>query len=51
MLTRREWLTLTAGTGMALALDRAQLLAQQPLLTRAIPSRAGAIAWGRKRTA
>jgi aryl-alcohol dehydrogenase-like predicted oxidoreductase len=38
MLTRREWLTLTAGAGAALALDRAQLLAQQPLLTRAIPS-------------
>ena len=38
MLTRREWLTLTAGTGLALALDRAQLLAQQKLVMRAIPS-------------
>jgi aryl-alcohol dehydrogenase-like predicted oxidoreductase len=38
MLTRREWLTLTAGAGAALAFDRAQLLAQQRLVTRAIPS-------------
>ena len=38
MLTRREWMTLTAGAGAALTLDRVQLLAQQPLLTRAIPS-------------
>ena len=38
MLTRREWLTLTAGAGAALALERAQLLAQQRLVTRAIPS-------------
>ena len=38
MLTRREWLTLTAGAGAALALDRAQLLAQQKLVTRSIPS-------------
>jgi aryl-alcohol dehydrogenase-like predicted oxidoreductase len=38
MLTRREWLTLTAGAGAALALDRAQLLAQQRLVTRAVPS-------------
>jgi aryl-alcohol dehydrogenase-like predicted oxidoreductase len=38
MLTRREWLTLTAGAGAALAFDRAQLLAQQKLVTRAIPS-------------
>ena len=38
MLTRRDWLSLTLGTGAALALDRASLLAQQPLLTRAIPS-------------
>jgi aryl-alcohol dehydrogenase-like predicted oxidoreductase len=38
MLTRREWLTLTAGAGAALALDRAQLLAQQKLVTRPIPS-------------
>jgi aryl-alcohol dehydrogenase-like predicted oxidoreductase len=38
MLTRRDWLTLTLGAGAAVALDRAQLIAQQPLLTRAIPS-------------
>ena len=38
MLTRREWLTLTAGAGAAFAFDRAQLLAQQKLVTRAIPS-------------
>ena len=38
MLTRREWLTLTAGAGAALAFDRAQLLAQQTVVTRAIPS-------------
>lgn len=38
MLTRREWLTLTMGTCAAAALDRAQLVAQQPLITRAIPS-------------
>jgi aryl-alcohol dehydrogenase-like predicted oxidoreductase len=38
MLTRREWLTLTMGAGAALAFDRASLLAQQPLLTRAIPA-------------
>ena len=38
MLTRRDWLTLTLGTGAAVALERAQLIAQQPLLTRAIPS-------------
>lgn len=39
MLNRREWLTLTAGAaGAALAFDRALLLAQQPLITRAIPS-------------
>ena len=38
MLTRREWLTLTAGAGAALAFDRAQLLAQQKLVTRPIPS-------------
>jgi aryl-alcohol dehydrogenase-like predicted oxidoreductase len=39
-LTRRDWLTLTLGAGGALALDpaRLRLLAQQPLLTRAIPS-------------
>jgi aryl-alcohol dehydrogenase-like predicted oxidoreductase len=38
MLTRRDWLSLTLGTSAALAFDRASLLAQQPLLTRAIPS-------------
>ena len=38
MLTRREWLTLTAGAGAAVALERTQLLAQQRLVMRAIPS-------------
>lgn len=38
MLTRREWLNLTLGTSAALALDRAHLSAQQPMITRAIPS-------------
>jgi aryl-alcohol dehydrogenase-like predicted oxidoreductase len=38
MLTRRDWLTLTLGAGAALGLERAQLLAQQPLLTRPVPS-------------
>jgi aryl-alcohol dehydrogenase-like predicted oxidoreductase len=38
MLTRREWLTLTAGAGAALAFDSPLLHAQQPLITRAIPS-------------
>ena len=38
MLTRREWLNLTLGTGAALALDRVYLSAQQPLITRAVPS-------------
>ena len=38
MLTRRDWLTLTMGAGAALALDARNLWAQQPLLTRAIPS-------------
>lgn len=38
MLTRREWLTLTAGAGAALAFDPSLLYAQQPLITRAIPS-------------
>jgi aryl-alcohol dehydrogenase-like predicted oxidoreductase len=39
MLTRREWLALTAGTGAALALDARSLLAgQQGLITRPIPS-------------
>lgn len=39
-LTRRDWLTRTLGAGAALAIDplRLQLLAQQPLLTRAVPS-------------
>lgn len=39
-LTRRDWLTRTLGVGAALAIDplRLQLLAQQPLLTRAVPS-------------
>ena len=38
MLTRREWLNLTLGTGAVLALDRTPLWAQQPMITRAIPS-------------
>ena len=38
MLTRRDWLSLTFGTGAAVALDRLSLMAQQPLLMRAIPS-------------
>ncbi len=38
MLTRREWLNLTLGTGAALAFDRAILSAQQPMIMRAIPS-------------
>ena len=38
MLTRREWLNLTLGTSAALAFDRAYLSAQQPMITRAIPS-------------
>jgi aryl-alcohol dehydrogenase-like predicted oxidoreductase len=38
MLTRRDWLTLTAGAGAALAFDPFLLHAQQPLITRAIPS-------------
>ena len=38
MLTRRNWLTLTFGAGAAMAIDRLTLLAQQPLLTRPIPS-------------
>lgn len=38
MLTRREWLNLTLGTSAALAFDRAYLSAQQPIITRAIPS-------------
>jgi aryl-alcohol dehydrogenase-like predicted oxidoreductase len=38
MLTRRDWLTLTMGAGAAYALGPARLLAQQAVLTRAIPS-------------
>lgn len=40
MLTRRDWITLTAGAGAALTLDPKQVLAwqQQPVITRAIPS-------------
>src|SRR5687768_8534530 len=38
MLTRRDWLSLTLGAGAAAALDRVHLLAQQPVLTRPIPS-------------
>jgi aryl-alcohol dehydrogenase-like predicted oxidoreductase len=38
MLTRREWLNLTLGTSAVLAFDRAYLSAQQPMITRAIPS-------------
>jgi aryl-alcohol dehydrogenase-like predicted oxidoreductase len=39
MVSRREWLRLTAGAGTALALDPRWLAAaQQPLLTRAVPS-------------
>ena len=38
MLSRREWLNLTLGTSAALAFDRSVLQAQQPLITRAIPS-------------
>lgn len=40
MVTRREWLRITAGAGAALALDRPLLAArqEQPLITRAIPS-------------
>ena len=40
MLTRRDWLTLTAGAGAALTLDPQSLFAlqTQPLLNRAIPS-------------
>ena len=40
MLTRRDWLTLTAGAGAALTLNPRDLFALQasPVLTRAIPS-------------
>ena len=38
MLTRRDWLSLSLGTGAALAFDRLSLLAQQPPIMRAIPS-------------
>jgi len=36
-ISRREWLALSVGAGAALAWSRSDLLAQQPLLTRAIP--------------
>lgn len=36
-LSRRDWIALTAGAGAALALDPRDLLAQQRLITRAIP--------------
>lgn len=36
--TRRDWLTMTVGAGAALAFDARRLFAQQPLVTRAIPS-------------
>ncbi|MEP6918346.1 MAG: aldo/keto reductase [Acidobacteriota bacterium] len=36
--TRREWMSLTAGAGVSLALNPPSLFAQQKLLTRAIPS-------------
>ena len=38
MLTRRDWLSLSLGTGAALAFDRLSLLAQQSPIMRAIPS-------------
>ncbi len=38
MLTRRDWLSLTLGAGAALTLDPTSLLAQQKLLTRAVPA-------------
>lgn len=38
MFTRRDWLKLTLGTGAALGLDLAPLVAQKRLITRAIPS-------------
>ena len=38
MLTRREWLSLTLATGVAAALDRAWVAAQQPLISRAVPA-------------
>jgi aryl-alcohol dehydrogenase-like predicted oxidoreductase len=38
ILTRRDWLSLTLGAGGAFALSPAEIFAQQPLLTRAIPS-------------
>ncbi|HXH24750.1 MAG TPA: aldo/keto reductase [Vicinamibacterales bacterium] len=38
MLTRRDFITLTSGAGAALLFERLALLAQQPLITRAIPS-------------
>lgn len=38
MLTRREWLNLTVGASAALTFDQIRLHAQQPVITRAIPS-------------
>lgn len=38
MLTRRDFITLTSGVGTALFFERLVLLAQQPLITRPIPS-------------
>lgn len=38
ILTRRDWLNLTLGTGAAVAVDARTLFGQQRLLTRAIPS-------------
>src|SRR5690349_8535417 len=37
-MTRRDWLAMTLGATASLALRPGELLAQQPLLTRAIPS-------------
>jgi aryl-alcohol dehydrogenase-like predicted oxidoreductase len=42
-ISRREWLSLTLGSGAALALGPQGLLAQQPLLRRTIPSSGQAI--------
>ena len=36
--TRRDWLTLALGAGAAAAVDLREVLAQQPQITRAIPS-------------
>lgn len=38
MLTRRDWMAVTTGAGIAFALEPLALLAQQPLITRAVPS-------------